>query len=366
MNRQLRVHLVHDQATVDIEGTTINRLAVGLVADGERVALVLDPESIDMLPSMAGVDRLDVPFRVPPWRRSTRRELLSALTERRAPDVVVARGRGAWPVALDLADLHQRALAIECWDIESIIPLTRLSRRHPCVTVLAPTGAMARLVGERFDPARVRHVPVGVPVPANPAPVLDRPDDAIAIAVLGPIGDAALWRSVVGGLARIARDFPQVHLFVEMTGPSAHAAWQEMNRLDLLSRSSCVSSATRLRPLITRCDMLVVPEPPQRVRSVILQAMATGMPLIAAADPCLDMLVDGETADVTEGADAEQWAARLRRRLEDPVGARALGLRGRSRISRDHGSTRRVAAMAETLHALRAEHEQRLAAAPPA
>jgi glycosyltransferase involved in cell wall biosynthesis len=352
---------VHDPDTVDAEGPTINRLAVGLVADGERVGCVLDPASAGVLPSLAGVDRFEVPFRVPPWRRSTRRELLAALTERRVPHIVVARGRPAWPVALELADLHRRALAVECWDEAQIPAIARFARRRPQVTALAPTESMAEMLRERLGGPRVRLVPVGVPVPADPGPVFDRPDDAIAVCILGPIVDPAAWRSLVIGLARVARDFPQLHVFIELVGPSAHAAWQELDRLDLLSRVSAITAATKLRPLITRCDLLVVPQPPRRVRSLILEAMAMGVPLIAAADPCLDMLEDGDTADIAELADADQWAGLLRRRLEDPVAARAQGLRGRSRIARDHGSTVRVTAMAETLRELQAEQNARVA-----
>lgn len=363
MSPSLRVHLVHDPDTVDAEGPTINRLAVGLVADGERVACVLDPTSGGVLPSLAGVDRLEVPFCILPWRRSNRRELLAALTERRPPDIVVARGRPGWAVALELAELHQRALAIECWDASLIPAIARFVRRRPQVTVLAPTESMARMLRERIGGPRVRLVPVGVPVPATPGPVFDRPDDAMAICILGPIVDPVAWRSLVVGLAQAVRNFPQLHVFIELVGPSAHAAWQELDRLDLLSRVSAIYAATKLRPLITRCDLLVVPQPPGRVRSLILEAMAMGVPVIAGADPCLDMLQDGETADIVELADADQWAALLRRRLEDPVSARAQGLRGRSRIARDHGSTVRVAAMAETLRALRDEQSERVAEA---
>ncbi len=359
----LRVHFVHDPDTVDVEGPTINRLAVGLVADGERVACVLDPQSRDVLPSLAGVDRLEVPFRVPPWRRGVRRALLGALSERRPPEVVVARGRPSWPVAAELAELHGAPLAIECWVVEAIGPLARFARRHPDLTAIAPTEAMAGMLRERLGEERVRLVPIGVPVPATPANVLDRPDDAIAVAILGPATDVATWRSVVAGLARTCRDLPQVHAFIELGGPAAHATWQELERHDLLGRTSCVAAAPPLRALITRCDLLVVPEPPGRVRSVVLEAMAMGMPVIAAPDPCLDMLADGETADVADRPDAETWASLLGRRLADPVAARALGLRGRSRVARDFGSTARVGAMAALLQSLRTAHAEKAAAA---
>ena len=352
MSRPLHVAMVLDADAVGTEGPMINRLAVGLVADGRRVSFVLDPETAPLLPPMAGVDRLEVPLRVAPWRSETRRRLLAALTERRPPDVVLARGRGAWTVARHLAELHGRPLAVDSWDLESLAAIARLARREPDLTALAPTRSLAERLSSRIDPDRVRYVPVGVPIPAEPAAVMAESERCIAVAVLGPARDVAVWRSVAAALVEATARVPQAHVFLECVGPAAHAAWREMRRAHLLERLSCLDEAAGVRPLLTRCDLLVVPEPPARVRSLILEAAGRGVPVIAAPSPCLDMFEDGRSGDLVPEADSGVWTERLLARLEAPEAARVLGLGGRERIARDHGSAVRVAAMGLALEEL--------------
>ncbi len=359
MSPPLHVAMVLDADAVATEGPMINRLAVGLVADGRRISLVLDPATAPLLPPLAGVDRLEVPFRVPPWRSETRRRLLEALTERRPPDVVLARGRGAWAVARTLARVHGRPLAVDSWDLESLAAIARLARREPDLTALAPTRSLAERLRTRIDPDRVRYVPVGVPVPAEPAAVMAEPDRNIAVAVLGPVRDAGVWRSVAAALAEAIARVPQAHVFLECVGPAAHAAWREMRRAHLLERLTCLDEAAGVRPLLTQCDLLVVPEPPVRVRSLILEAAGRGVPVIAAPSPCLDMFEDGRSGDLVPEADPEAWTRRVLARLEAPDAARALGLGGRERIARDHGSAVRVAAMGEVLEELVRSSEAR-------
>lgn len=359
MSPPLHVAMVLDGDAVATEGPMINRLAVGLVADGRRVSFVLDPETAPLLPPLAGVDRFEVPFRVPPWRRETRRRLLEALTERRPPDAVLARGRAAWTVARELAEVRDRPLAVDSWDLDHVRGLVRLTRRDPDLLVLAPTRTLAERLRTRIDADRVRFVPVGVPVPAEPAEVMADPERSIAIAVLGPARQATVWRSVAAALVEATTRVPQAHVFLECVGPAAHAAWREMRRAHLLERLSCLDEAAGVRPLLTRCDLLVVPEPPGRVRSLILEAIGRGVPVIASPSPCLDMLEDGRSGDLVPEPDADAWTERLLARLQAPDAARALGLGGRERIARDHGSAVRVAAMGRMLEELVHRAERR-------
>ena len=86
--------------------------------------------------------------------------------------MVLARGRGACTVARHLAELHGRPLAVDSWDLESLAAIARLARREPDLTALAPTRSLAERLRSRIDPDRVRYVPVGVPIPAEPAAIM--------------------------------------------------------------------------------------------------------------------------------------------------------------------------------------------------
>jgi glycosyltransferase involved in cell wall biosynthesis len=83
------------------------------------------------------------------------------------------------------------------------------------------------------------------------------------------------------------------------------------------------------------------------MRSLILEAMAYGLPVVMSHDPVLDMLVDGETAAVVGGLDAGEWARSLRRLLAEPENAREIGRAARERIQRHHRSTVQVEQLLE-------------------
>ena len=93
-----------------------------------------------------------------------------------------------------------------------------------------------------------------------------------------------------------------------------------------------------------------MPERYGELRSLLLEAMAFGIPVIAGDDPFLDMLVDGESATIVTQSDAEGWARQLQRLLTDTEAARAIGQAGRRRIAADHRSSDQVSRLIEQFH----------------
>jgi glycosyltransferase involved in cell wall biosynthesis len=85
------------------------------------------------------------------------------------------------------------------------------------------------------------------------------------------------------------------------------------------------------------------------VRSLLLEAMAIGLPVIARADDALDMLVDDQTALLVADDDAEQWGQRLEFLVANPAEAQALGSRARERISSAYRSSDQVARLLEAI-----------------
>lgn len=377
MTDSIHVALVHGTGVLARERFVVDRLAIGLTGDGERVTRVAPLDTVqdaDHAPSSL-VKRIEIETRTVPWRRTAPAERVRSLTEKSPPDVVAVRGRDMWRIASDYAAVARRRpdddepvlpapLVVECWRLEDVTALARFARSRPVAAAIAPSPFLADRLCERLGEERVHLVPAGVPVPPRPREILANPDDSVAIAVLGPVGDAARWRGFLTALARVARDRPALHAFVELHGPGAREAWRELRRLDLLSRVSCLEDLARFRRLMIHADLLAVPEPNGAVRSLVLAAMAEGMPVLTAADPVMDMLGDEDTADSPEHPDAEIWSALLSRRLDDPVGTRALGLRGRAIVDRHHRSTAHVTAYAEVLRGVHAAATE--AETPPA
>jgi glycosyltransferase involved in cell wall biosynthesis len=99
------------------------------------------------------------------------------------------------------------------------------------------------------------------------------------------------------------------------------------------------------RDLVLRCDVLVYPDARHEQRTLLLDAMAHGLIILATDDPLVSVIQDGVTVTVPEARTPAGWADALRVRLADRAGSIALGLSAREHV-RQH---RRASAHIEAL-----------------
>ena len=84
--------------------------------------------------------------------------------------------------------------------------------------------------------------------------------------------------------------------------------------------------------LMAACDIFVLPAPAEPFGLVLIEAMAMGKPVIAAAaGGPLEIVADGETGLLFEPGDAASLAAAMRRLLENPDLRQRMGQAGRRR-----------------------------------
>ena len=107
-------------------------------------------------------------------------------------------------------------------------------------------------------------------------------------------------------------------------------------RLPGLKRSPFVDPAA-VPGLYARCDLVLLPYRPDLAHAgsispiKLFEAMAAGRPVIASDLPTIAEVVrDGETGLLVPPADADAWAAAVRRLVEDPALARRLAEAGRA------------------------------------
>jgi glycosyltransferase involved in cell wall biosynthesis len=275
-------------------------------------------------------------MRVPPWMRRARSRRVAASLEAAVPDLFHALGERAWSLGLDLARLLDRPVTLDVWSAEQVRRVPHARAASHVAGYIAPTEPIADALRQRLDPGLVSMVPLGVELPEQPRQVLADRQETIAVAIIGSGLDATSHRPMLTALSRLTKEFPQIQACLELRGPYEHEIWRQARRLDLLGHISTIDDAAQHRALLTGCDVLVVPERFGEVRSLILAAMALGMPVIAADDPYLDMLVGDHTAIIVEEADPDEWADNLRRLFTDPDLARRIGEAARSRVAEHH------------------------------
>ncbi len=87
--------------------------------------------------------------------------------------------------------------------------------------------------------------------------------------------------------------------------------------------------------LLRTLDVFVLPSLAEGISNTILEAMASGLPVVATnvgGNP--ELVVEGETGMLVPPADPEALAQALRRYVDAPVLGRAHGLAGRARVER--------------------------------
>ena len=348
----MHVALIVDHDRWRREHALVGRIASGLRdRDIQLTAVLPDAARLDAAgdePPLEGAAEIYTPMQVPPWMRRARARRLAASLPAGVPDVIHAIGEDAWRVALDLARELDRPVTLEVWTAELIkrIPPGRAAWR--VAGYIALTESIAEAVRHRVDGHLVSVVPIGVEIPAHQRQVLTDRENSMTLAILGSGRDLVGYRALLTALSRLISDLPQIQVCLELRGPGEHEIWRHAHRLDLLGHISSVVDAAMHRPQLTGCDVLVLPERQGQIRSIVLEAMAAGMPAVTADDPYLDILVPDETALIVDHAVPDDWTDKLHSVLTDPTVAPRLAATARSTVADCH----RPAKQAERLAAV--------------
>jgi glycosyltransferase involved in cell wall biosynthesis len=339
----MHIALIADEERLESEHAMLNRLSIGLIDEGAQLTRFVPDRMADEGAEgdelfVALAQRVTVPVRIMPWMRRSRAQRLAEQVQRAVPDLLYAVGSASWRIAMDLADVLRRPVVLDVWSMAQArrAGTARIAQR--LAGLFAPTEPLAESLRQRVDPAMVAVVPYGVPIPAQTRAILPDDAEAVSVAVLGSGRDVPAYRAALEGLAAAVRELPQLMAFLELRGGNDHEVWRIVRKLNLLPHVSAITSAAKHRPLLTRCDLLMLPERLGEFRSLTLEAMAAGMPVIASADPVREMLRHEETAIIARGGAAE-WAGALSLVGRDRAKLRAIGQAGRTLVSEHYRSS---------------------------
>lgn len=158
--------------------------------------------------------------------------------------------------------------------------------------------------------------------------------------VLGNVGSFAPRKGkeyLVAALSNIIRVFLETRLVLVGDASTEHGRWLKARFLhEGLERNVVFIGPRRdIGPLLRIFDLYVSPSVHDAMPMAILEAMAAGLPVVAAkVDGVPEVVLHGETGLLVPSRDGEAIADAVIELLKDPARAAAFGRAGRERILR--------------------------------
>lgn len=347
----MRALILTDASFAARERAMLSRLELGLADEGVRV--------IHALPERAARWHQGEVFSQPitykdeglPLSQNWRvQKLVSELETLAGPanrvvDVIHAFGEGSWSFATALASQTGAALAVEVWSAALVRQAVRI-RYGPeelSATLTTPDPNIERLLREEDGSVPVRLTPWGVHTPTTVREVL--PSNRAWSALLACSGrDVPALSASIEALAIVTKNKP-IMIFADADAVTRANLWPTVRRLGLVDRFTMLPDVEARRDPVLRCDLLVYPEARGEHRSLLLDAMASGMVIIAAADPMVSALIDGRTASLVDRRDSERWQASLSWAFTEPDQAKPLGASARAYAKENCRASTQVAAV---------------------
>ncbi len=352
----MRVAMLADELFASREGALLARLAVGLVGEGVRVAHCLE-ERTGTLPGVPGAEGVAARVVTIPAAglftgtrsRAARlhRRLEEALGKGRVPDVVHVFGGSLWELGVELAARAQCPCAIEVWRGGQVTRAAALGRRehrrHPPV-FLAPDKSLERALLATEPSLAVRAAPWGVLAPEEPRVILP-PGRSPSAILVGTGRDARTFNAAFEGMAEVARHVDNFMIFADPRAVRNAETWRLARSLNVLDRLSLIEDLEARRDVLLQGDLLILPDAKGEQRTIVLEAMAAGMLVIALADPLASTLIAGRTARLVDRPEPAAWAVAIEELLNDREAATALAASARAFVRRERRASDHVKAV---------------------
>jgi sugar transferase (PEP-CTERM/EpsH1 system associated) len=185
------------------------------------------------------------------------------------------------------------------------------------------------------NPSRIRQLYSGVDVhrftPAAEANLFDR--SAFTIGNVGRLDPVKNQESLLQAFAALSGRFPNLRLAIVGEGPLRSSLEAAASALGVADRVSFTGARNDTPELMRTFDLFVLPSINEGISNTILEAMATGLPVVAArvgGNP--ELIADGITGRLYDQADPAALERALVPYLTDPAECREHGAAGRVRV----------------------------------
>ncbi len=362
----MHVVLMADAETSVRETAMISRLAVALTGEGVRVTCAVpvsvmarvsggEGEAFSLAARMVAYRDAGLPF-TRRWRAAElAREVMDGEgVAGEPPDVLHVIGFDTWALARECATALGACLMLDVYNFEQAREAARVVMATPTSAVLAADRAIAESMSGGPGGDRVALAPWGVHAPhesegagaSRGRAAQERSPRTRAAArtlvVSGAGRSSHATGTLLQGVRRALVDHPDAMVFADAPTAGASGFYSQAQRLGLTDRVTVIPDAELHRHVVVHADGFVIPEHPEQHRTLVLEVMAAGLPVLVPMGPRstgalrgLSYLRPGETCRGIEAQTPEAWSSAIREVLVDDQRLARIGLAGRAHV-RDH------------------------------
>ena len=289
------------------------------------------------------------------WRECLRRGIRHVHAHFTAPSADVAQllaafgaardGPGTWTWSFsahgaDIQDTSSRLLAEKIRRAAFVVSVSDFGR-----------GQLLQLVDQEHW-AKIRVVRCGVDLASFPvayrSPAEVRPLDVLSVGRLVAVKGQAV---LVDALSRVCAAGVDARLTIVGDGPLREPLEYQAKQLGIAHRVSFPGriGQDEIRDFYERADLFCLPSFTEGLPVVLLEAMATGLPVIASGVMGIPELVDHHVGRLVPAGRPDRLAEAIREVGELPDRGQGLGAEGRRRVARDFEVGRAAEALLEVM-----------------
>lgn len=261
-------------------------------------------------------------------------------------DIVHAFGGSTWDMAFELAAIYHATPLLEVWRaglVSRALTVAGVANRSKIgidPVLIAPDMAIERALKAVVGAGSVaiRGASWGVHAQITPRKVLPA-GRAPCVMMVGNGRDAKATRTAFEGLALAMREHEDLLAFMDAQAARNSGIWGLARKFKVLERISLIEDLESRRDLLVQGDIVLQPDCRGEQRTILLDAMASRMAVVASADPMVSVLADGKTTllvpQTGPGSGAGGWREAIHRLLMHPGAAQTLADQAHDYI-RDH------------------------------
>jgi glycosyltransferase involved in cell wall biosynthesis len=331
----------------EVRGSTVQALTLAQELPGRGyAATVLCRDASQVSPEKReGIRFLERPAIAWPFAMPIVRRLLARDLDESVPSIIHVQHRCLLPLARWLSARWMCPVVLSVHDYLNPGESLPCDRMFPSAVVSVSESVRDELLSRaplKPDSVHVIHGGVAVPPAVSQSAVLD-PKHAPVVGTAGPLEAAKGLKYFLGAAPSVLKEQPLAQFLIAGAGPEERNLRRLARDLGVNSNVTFVPRLSDFAVSLDAMDVYVLPSLKQGLGTIMLEAMARAIPVIATSSGGVYSVVDeGTTGMLVPPSDSESLARKILELLRDPLRARAIGENAREMVQRDFPISRMI------------------------